>query len=90
MSILDIAADDSDVTINEVELASISDTQLEKLRMSRADLYRCFAQGLDLMTGKNPATIRPVASEKLDGTWTVMLVHYSEFSRPQPEPRQLH
>ena len=82
MSVLDIAANNSDVTINEVELASISDTQLMELRMSRADLYRCFAQGLDLMTGNNPVTVRPVA--RLDGTWTVVLVHYSEFSRAQP------
>ena len=90
MSVLDIATDDSDVTINEVDLASISDAELEKLRMSRADLYRAFAEGLDLMAGMNPAEVRPVAREKRDGTWTVFLLRYSKFSQPQPEPRQLH
>jgi hypothetical protein len=40
--------------------------------MSRADLHRCFAEGIELMKSMKPGDLcRPVAHRRLDGQWEV-------------------
>jgi hypothetical protein len=77
MNILNISTVDGDVEIREDELAFLPNADLQKLGMSREVLYRCFAEGVVLMEGKDPKLVRPVADEKLNGEWIVQLVHYS-------------
>jgi hypothetical protein len=81
LNTLYIGTDHGDVRIREDELASIGNADLKMLRISRADLHRCFAEGVVLMQRKNPADVRPVASEMLDGKWIVVLVRYSDYAR---------
>jgi hypothetical protein len=50
--------------------------------MSRADLHRCFAEGIELMKGMKPGDrCRPVAHRRPDGRWEV----HSEHSDPLME-----
>jgi hypothetical protein len=63
----------------ESELPSISNADLRRLGISRADLHRVFAEGRAMMVerGLDPGgggRIRPVADKALDGTWLVNLV----------------
>jgi hypothetical protein len=77
--ILHLSTDDGDVEIHEHELARITDAELERFRISRDDLYRCFAEGLRLMEEdeiKPGDRVRPVADETVDGRWEVHLVRY--------------
>jgi hypothetical protein len=53
-NILSISTFDGDVEIHEDDLALITNEHLQKLRMSRDVLYRCFAEGAVLMRGKDP------------------------------------
>ena len=50
-TILDISTYEGDVTIRESELSSITDADLTKLRISRKELHRLFAEGKKLMQG---------------------------------------
>jgi hypothetical protein len=78
--ILHVSTDDGDVEIHEHALATITEADLKKLRMSRDDLYRCFAEGLRLMEESEvkPADrVRPFAERTLDGEWEVHLVRCS-------------
>ena len=64
--------------IQEDDLTLLTDAELRTLRMSRADLQRCFAEGVRLMRGKTLRDrVRPCANETLEGGWIVNLVHYS-------------
>jgi hypothetical protein len=70
MNTLVLATSDGDVKIREDELSFIADSELADLRISRANLHRCFAEGVLPMRWRKPAErVRPVASAKLDGTW---------------------
>jgi hypothetical protein len=83
MLVLDIATEDGDVGIREDEIATITDADLKKLRISRGDLMRVFAEGTVLMRGVTPSDrVRPCAHETLDGRWEVVLVEYSEYNDP--------
>ena len=63
--------------IQEDDLTLLSDAELKTLRMSRADLQRCFAEGVRLMRGKTLRDrVRPCANETLEGGWIVNLVRY--------------
>lgn len=85
MDILEVATDLGAVTIRKQDLITITDTELRRLRMSREELNRCFAEGMELMRsrGIKPSDrIRPCAEERLDGKWQVVLVRYSGVSDP--------
>jgi hypothetical protein len=44
---------------------------------------RCFAEGVELMKGRSPAErVRPVADQRLDGEWEVILCRYSALTDP--------
>jgi hypothetical protein len=83
MHILEVSTDSGGIEIHEDELATITDAELKKLRMSREVLERCFRLGKELMKGKKPGDrVRPCADEDLQGNWHVVLVRYSELSDP--------
>ena len=64
--------------IHEHDLTSLIDEELKVLRISRAELRRCFADGVKLMQGKTESDrVPPCADEILDGRWIVNLVQYS-------------
>ena len=76
------------VAIHENDLTSLIDEQLKLLRISRAELRRCFADGVKLMQGKTESDrVRPCADETADGEWIVTLVHYSALSDPLMQDR---
>jgi hypothetical protein len=67
----------------EDDLPFISDKALAKLRISREDLYQVFVMSAELMKVKTATDrVRPVASETVDGNWTVRLVRYSPLNDP--------
>ena len=82
--ILEISTDEGGILIREDELSSITDAELQRLRISREDLHRCFAEGAaklmqgKLMQGMKPGDrVRPCADETRDGKWVVSLGYYS-------------
>ena len=84
MNILHIGTDESyDIEIREDELPKITNAQLKRLRITRAELRRCFAEGMRLMRDQGPgARVRPVAMGTLDGEWEVHIVRYSPLNDP--------
>jgi hypothetical protein len=65
--------------IQEHDLTSLTDAELKELRISRAELRRCFAGGVKLMQGKTESDrVRPCADEIRDGKWNVNLVQYAK------------
>ena len=77
MNVLYVNTADGDVEIREDE--PVTNADLRKLGMSRADLHRCFAEGIELMKGMKPGDrCRPVAHRRPDGRWEV----HSEHSDP--------
>jgi hypothetical protein len=49
---LEVSSDGGDsIAIQADDLTLLTDAELKTLRMSRADLQRCFAEGLKLMEG---------------------------------------
>ena len=64
------------VEISEDELPRLTNRELAKLRISREELYRCFAEGEKLMKGRSDGE-RPIAVETFDGKWEVHIVRYS-------------
>jgi hypothetical protein len=49
---LEVSSDRGDsITIQADDLTLLTDAELKTLRMSRADLQRCFAEGVKLMEG---------------------------------------
>jgi hypothetical protein len=76
--ILEVSSDRGDsIAIQADDLTLLTDAELMTLRMSRADLQRCFAEGLKLMEGTTERDrVRPCADETADGEWIVTLVHY--------------
>jgi len=82
-AILDLGVADSDITITETDLPNITNAELRKWGISRRDLMRCFAEGVELMRGRSPAErVRPIADQRLDGEWEVMLCGYSALTDP--------
>ena len=86
MNVLYVNTADGDVEIREDE--PVTNADLRKLGMSRADLHRCFAEGIELMKGMKPDDrCRPVAHRRLDGQWEV----HSEHGDPLMEgPAKAH
>ena len=78
---LALATDYGDVEIREDDLSSLSDAELRRLRITRTELHRAFAEGAELM--KSPSDwVRPVAHKTFDGTWRVDLIGYSPTTDP--------
>lgn len=64
----------------------MSDEQLRDFDISREDLNRCFAEGVELMRGVEAGKrVRPIAEQALDGSWFVVLVGYSPITDPLME-----
>jgi hypothetical protein len=58
-----------DIVIREDELPTITEADLRWLGISRDDLLRCFAEGVELMKGTEPGDrVRPIA-ELHDRPW---------------------
>jgi hypothetical protein len=87
--ILEVSSDRGDsIAIHADDLTLLIDAELKALRMSRADLQRCFAEGVKLMEGTTERDkVRPCANETADGEWIVTLVHYSALSDPLMQDR---
>ena len=66
------------VEISEDELTTLTNKELAKLRISREELRRCFAEGVKLMKGRSDSD-RMLAVKTFDGTWEVHIVRYSSF-----------
>jgi hypothetical protein len=77
--VLELSNDRGDsIAIRADDLTLLTDAELKTLRMSRAELQRCFAEGVKLMEGTTDRDrVRPCADEIADGEWIVTLVHYS-------------
>jgi hypothetical protein len=83
MGMLALATDYGDVEIREDDLSSLTDAELKKLRITRTELYRAFAEGAELMKSKSERDrVRPVAHKTFDGTWRVDLFRYSPTTDP--------
>jgi hypothetical protein len=86
MNILDIGTKYGDVTVTEDDLPYITAADLRRLGISRRDLLRCFAEGVELM--KDVALserVRPVADNFARGgppEWGVFLCRYSPLTDP--------
>jgi hypothetical protein len=66
------------VEISEDELPRLTNRELAKLRISREELHRCFAEGVKLMKGRSDSDrVRPIAVETFNGKWEVHIVRYS-------------
>jgi len=78
---LALAIDYSDVEIREDDLSSLTDAELKRLRITRTELYRAFAEGARLMKSRSDR-VRPMAHKTFDGTWRVDLFRYSPTSDP--------
>jgi len=84
-AILEISCNDGGYTIFAEELDLLTDKQLRKLHISRAELKRCFAEGVALMRERGITErdrVRPCADETLNGEWVVNLVKYSPLADP--------
>ena len=74
------------VEIGEDELPTLTNKELAKLRISRVELRRCFAEGVKLMEGRGDSDrVRACAYETYDGKWGVRIVRYSALSDPLVE-----
>jgi len=67
---LALATDYGDVEIREDDLSSITEAELKKLRITRNELNRAFAEGVRLVKSRSDR-VRPVAHKTFDGTWRV-------------------
>jgi len=76
---LALATDYGDVEILDENLSSITEAELKKLRITRSELNRAFAEGVRLMKSRSDS-VRPVAHQTFDGTWRVDLFRYSPTS----------
>jgi hypothetical protein len=73
MRMLCIASDRGDVEIHEVDLP-LTEQELKKLCISRAEFDRCFAEGVSLMERVVPGELtRPIAEGGEDACWHVQL-----------------
>src|SRR5262245_26739921 len=61
------------VEIGEDELRTLTDKGLAKLRISREELHRCFAEGVKLMKRRSGSD-RPIAAKTFDGEWQVHII----------------
>jgi len=70
-------------------LSSLTDAELRKFRITRAELYRAFAEGVQLMKSRSEHDrVRPVAHKTFVGTWRVDLFRYSPTIDPLMERKR--
>ena len=80
---IELSTDDGVVLIDENELLSITDEELDEFRISRKDLRRVFTEAATLMKGHTASDrVRPCADQAIDGKWEVVLERYSPISDP--------
>ena len=73
------------VEISEDELPRLTNEELAKLRISREELHRCFAEGVKLMKGYSDSDrVRAIAAETYDGKWEVHIVGLSDWAYLNP------
>jgi hypothetical protein len=83
MNLLHLATDDGDVIICEDDLSSITDADLRKFRISRDELHRVFAEGLQTDAPQDVGgSCPPVCIGDLGGHWEVRLVRHSSATDP--------
>jgi hypothetical protein len=72
---LELVSDEGEVSIlREDQLASVSDAELRRFGISRANLQRCFEEGVEDMQKISASDgMRPCA-ERENGRWSVRLV----------------
>jgi hypothetical protein len=68
------------VEVGEDELPTLTNKEIAKLRISREELRRCFAEGMKLMEGRGESD-RACAYETYDGEWEVRIVRISDPER---------
>jgi len=78
---LALATDYGDVEIRVDDLSSLTDAELKRLRITRSERNRAFAEGVQLMKSRSDR-VRPVAHKTFDGKWRVDLFPYSPTSDP--------
>jgi len=84
---LTLCIDEGDLELREEELASITDQELAKFRISREELHRCFAKGARLMQRYTEVDgIGPIAFED-DGKWKVGICGFSALNDPSMQTR---
>ena len=72
MAMLVVSTDAGDIAIQEHEISTITAAELCRLRISRADLRRLFAEAAKLLQGIKPRDrALLVAIRALDGHWEV-------------------
>ena len=67
MDILHLSTKEGEVVISQDQLASITDAELKWFGISRADLCRCFAEGVKLMQAMKPKPSSSNASSRRGG-----------------------
>ena len=67
------------VEVDEDELPTLTNKALAKLRISREELRRCFAEGVKLMEGRGDND-RACAYKTYDRKWEVRIVRYPTLS----------
>lgn len=72
---IELETEDGTITFDEAAVASITDAELRLFRISRQELHRVFAEGIELMRRSTPSAerVRPCAIKTLDGRWVVHL-----------------
>ena len=83
---LALATDYGDVEIREEDLSSLTEAELKRLRITRTELHRAFAEGVRLMKSRSDG-VRLVAHKTFDGTWRVDLFPYSPITDPLMQRR---
>ena len=80
---IELGTDYGVVLIDENELLSITDEDLDEFRISREDLRRVFTEAAILMKGHTARDrVRPCADQAVDGKWEGVLERYSPISDP--------
>lgn len=79
---IDLATADGDIGIRENDLP-LTNAELKRFGISRADFDAAFAKARELMRDVKPGErLRPCVEQRLDGSWAVNLVRYSPTTDP--------
>ena len=83
-AILEVEIGSRVVIVRQCDLPTVTAAQLRRLQMSRTDLFRCFAEGVEMMREVKPGSrCRPVAYKMTPcGEWQVGRGWYSPLNDP--------
>jgi hypothetical protein len=71
---IELETEDGTITIDEAVLASITDAELRLFGISRHELHRVFAEGIELMRSMRPGDrVWPCVIKTSGGRWVVHL-----------------